>query len=214
VNLGPKLGPLPAVAWVGVVGGAVVVSHYARKRSSGAPAAVSAGPAATQAGILVVPSNAADPQVAARPTDNASWLRVALDGLAARGSFDPSVAASALARYIDGQSLSPAETQVFNAAVAITGFPPTPVPVAMPTVPSGAPDVIRSTPTGQRSLFRTVDAPIRDSWGNIINRITGLYVQADPTTGRATSAQYIDASGNPINWTATQVDTLNRQLGV
>jgi hypothetical protein len=215
MNLGPKLGPLPAGAWVGVVGGAVVISHFARKRSSTpAAAASSAGPLGTQAGILVVPSNAGDPVVAARPTDNAGWLRVALDGLAARGTFDPSVAASALAKYTDGQQLSPTETQVFNAAVGIVGYPPQPVPVAMPTVPAGTPDIIRTTSTGANSVFRTIDAPIRDVWGNIVNRFTGAYIVSDPNTKKVTSAQYIDQNGVPVNWNADQIATMNKALGV
>lgn len=138
-----KIGPLPAGAWIALVGGGLVITYTLNRRRGAAPQ-VSTGTdtatgetqaplQATGFGTLVP---AAVTVVPTSPTTNEEWVTRAVDAMVvANPTTDPAAASDALTAYIHGQGLTPAQVAYVTLAQALIGRPPLP----LPTGPSGQP---------------------------------------------------------------------------
>lgn len=126
-RLTQKVAGLPAWAWGLIIGLlAVAVMYWLRSRSAAsnaAPATIATTPTISDVGI---PSSGGGGQAVTPETGletNGMWLANSLAFLISQG-VSPLTAQQALASYLDGQTLTPAEQDAVNAALAHNGPPP------------------------------------------------------------------------------------------
>jgi hypothetical protein len=153
LNLGKQIGPLPAGAWLGVVGGGLAIAYFINKKqaasdsSANAPASLVDPDSATGVGggqfqyepIQTVPA----PDTDALPEDNVGWGNKASNWLVGQG-FPAVTAQNAINKYLASMPLSTNERFMVDMAIAHFGVPPEPLsptddsPTAptTPTVPA------------------------------------------------------------------------------
>ena len=131
------------------------------------------------------------------PTDNASWSKLAIDTLIARGVAEPNVAADAITKWLDGAALTDAEVSAVNAAIRLLGSPPQGAPsiihVPKPPAPGPTPPAPK-VPTAP-TTFAATPSP-----GQLSTRVAW---HAPASTGGAPITSYrIERSyDNGIKWT-------------
>lgn len=134
-DMGKMLGPLPLGAWIVVVGGGLGIAYYTHQNNTpNEPAIVedtSGTPGVGDGGSGMYWQDASPPDnaggVAGAPTDNDQWGRLATNYLIAQG-YPPSVADSAIRKYLAGDKLSAQEFSLVNVALRQFGSPPIPLP--------------------------------------------------------------------------------------
>jgi hypothetical protein len=153
MDLGRQYGPLPLGAWVAVVGGGLGIALYTRSRDK-APAQIvedTSGTAGVGTGAVSTwisnnpPAPVAD---APKPTTNEEWSRLAIAYLINEG-YDPSLADTAVRKYMESQPLSLAEKAMMDTALRHLGPPPIPLPAPpeLPKPPEPPPPPPAPTPT-------------------------------------------------------------------
>lgn len=151
MDLGKQVGPLPVGAWVGVVGGGLLIGWYFSKGSAKNVAATPAVPltdpgVGTGGGQFVYdPPTAVTNPNTDKITDNATWSRQAINWLIAQG-YDPGMAQTAVSKFINGTNRTLQEQTLINLALIHFGSPPESVPI--PEVPQTPPVV--SVPPGPK----------------------------------------------------------------
>lgn len=131
--LGKKMGPLPIWAYGAIIVGGVWLAYLYRNRvgvGSADPVPVSpdlnqtgfssAGPAP---GTGTYNGNANTEQAPAASQTNAQWAKKTADALIASGS-DPTAVNGAIARYLNGNTLSVTDQAIINVALSRYGNPP------------------------------------------------------------------------------------------
>jgi hypothetical protein len=176
-----KFGGQPIWVWGVVLGLVVVVYVWWRRRSSSAsaaPAAAPANPADTTGGAVGAPDTggisygypAIDPGTGLPTSPNAytpapivdwtTWQAAVVSAAATLGG-SPLDVATAIARYLAGQTLSAAQQAIVNAAIARFGAPPGGLPSPAPpaaTPPAATPGssvVFTLTPSGTSTVSHT-----------------------------------------------------------
>ena len=132
-SLSHKIGPLPVGVWIAAIAGGLLIAYFVRKRSAAGDAAAGderntdtapgVGGGALGVGGVV--------DMTQRPTDNQSWLNIAVERLVGKG-YNPLVVYSALSRYLAGGTLSAQDQAIVSAAIRELGPPPEYVPPPAP----------------------------------------------------------------------------------
>jgi len=221
------IGPLPAAAWLGVVGVALAFSIYRKKKN---PVTTTTTPdpglqdgSISPAGNIGVTgggggSGGTSPNGGQVITDNTQWYSRAMSDLVGRG-YNPVLCDTALRDYIEGNALTDAETAIVNEALILEGplpQPPPPAPMHPTTTPQGpTPTVPPPTNPGsftgdvaqlQRRLNRMHDA---EKWvganvsGWPVLNVNGVY---DSSTSQAVAA-FQQSTTPPLPATG-QADTI------
>ncbi len=174
-----KIGPLPAGVWLGVVvagvGGGLL---WSRRRASAGPevsTGADTGTGEVQSPLVPAALGALPGGISVQgPATNEEWVAQATALLTDQG-HPADVVEVALTHYIQGASLTAAETVYKNLAVALIGYPPlplprpapapTPIPVPSPTPTAGHHYEVQfhriSSKTNARSLeYRFSDPPV------------------------------------------------------
>lgn len=165
LDLKRKVGPLPVGAWLAIIGLGLGAAWVMSRRSS-AGAAGSAGPVDSGvplapmgdplAGFVPTGIDALTPlsPVDATPQSNQEWLGKAAKNLTAlRRPYAPQEIINALTKLLNGDARSERETLIINDAIAVTGYPPEPVPT--PLAPPATPAPVNPTAPGQPGYERT-----------------------------------------------------------
>jgi hypothetical protein len=149
-----KIGPLPAIAWGGILGGAYVVYRYIKARNDVPTSPVTEygdvgdaddfgmGFTNTTPGLGAVGGSIVNgPTIDLTPTDNTSWGKRALDWAISQG-FNPIDAQFALATYLFGTNatLNTTQSAILRQILSKFGTPPEGVIIPPPTTP--APPVV------------------------------------------------------------------------
>lgn len=159
LDFGKMVGPLPLGAWVGVVGGGLGLMLYVRRQNASSDGGytgtantsddavmqyedVSIPPGVGTGGWTYTPpvSDTGSGSTAPDPDTNETWARRAVNGLIALG-YDPSVADSALRKYMEGSQLGASEYALVTIALGKYGAPPVLLPAPIfgpPTAPNPA----------------------------------------------------------------------------
>lgn len=149
-----KIGPLPAGAWIALVGGGLAITYYLNRNrkvpqvSTGTDTATgdTQAPLQTTGSGTLVPANVT--VVPNQPTTNTEWIQAALQAMQqADPLLDVAAAEEALKAYVNGQSLSAAQAAYVNLARALIGNPPlsvpNPAPLPIPIPPTPPPSSSR-----------------------------------------------------------------------
>jgi hypothetical protein len=117
------------------------------------------------------------------PVTNQQWSRLAFDAIVATGA-DPTLTGNALAKFINGQPVSAAETAIVNIAETMFGAPPEGVIVTVPTTTppdtSGTP-VPQPAPAHPGPQYQNVfKGAIVDDWVNSTGVDWGTIVRLNP----------------------------------
>lgn len=225
MDLQAKIGPLPAYAWGGIIGLAIVGIAYWRSSQT---AINSAAPAADgSAGSLIDGVDGAfggfgNANGQTTPTtsgtggidSNGSWLTRAVAWLSGSGTT-PLSAQTALSKYLMGSALTYDEGQIVNKALSQFGVPPdgvdTPTVGAKPTTytsylrdnTTGA--IYGVTGDGSRVWLSAAQWQALGAPTNLLKSVTSLpqYVSYrwNPTTG---TIYGVTASGQMIRLTPSQ----------
>lgn len=158
-TLGRKIGPLPAIAWVGMVAAVYVVYRYRKASMSqaalGDEAVVTTGGDIGSAsdmtsgwggsGGTAVGSSTNNPGFI--PQDNNDWAKDAINAAIAYG-WDPIQANNAVSGYVYGSgiALNEQQTSILRWVLGKIGAPPDPIASPPPTTPAPTPGP-PSTPT-------------------------------------------------------------------
>lgn len=133
-----NIGPLPAGAWIAVVGGGLALAYYEKKKSA---ANAAANAAAANSGSLLgsdvtglplgtpastLPSGTTTTGTTPTFTDDTSWSNYVIQQLVSRG-YDPILVSQTVGDYLAGNQLSAAETAMFATILTLIGPPPFPV---------------------------------------------------------------------------------------
>lgn len=89
------------------------------------------------------------------PTTNAQWAQEALTQLTAQG-YDGISVSGALGAYLLNANLSDAQYQIVQAAIALEGYPPVPVPSPHQAPPAGQTNTSPAVPDSNRSQLSEV----------------------------------------------------------
>lgn len=164
-----KIGPFPVVAWLGIIGGGIVLGLILRRtgafkrdnapadlpegdESAGAPPGSGAG-VTSGAAVGRVPQSAGTgsvtpagtPVVTQTYATNADWQRAAIAALIAVG-IDAITAARAVGKYLDGATLDYAEGQALAIVLKQLGAPPEYVPTPNVEAPPSSAPIGRADP--------------------------------------------------------------------
>lgn len=136
LDLSKQIGPLPAGAWIIVVGAGLGISYFAFRGKGGSgtqtPPLVDPGTGVGGGGFeTVTPPPASG--VAPAPKTNEEWAKMCIDWLIAQG-YDSTVSDSALRKYLVNEKLSTQEWALVRIALGHFGSPPVPLP-PNPNVP-------------------------------------------------------------------------------
>jgi len=168
-----KLGPLPVWVWGLTLGGAAVGYYYWSQLKDNNGTTISTDPEAVNAvesaaGYVTdrdaidgafTPGTASGSTLATSTAEestdtNSAWLIRAVQALVGKG-VSPLEAQTALGKYLDGESLSVAESSLVNRAiVALGGLPPDGAPI--PSKPTDAASAV-----GIKSWQRLQDGTVR-----------------------------------------------------
>lgn len=162
-----KIGPLPAGAWLVIIGGAVAYGLYMRNQNAGVEAyedtssdpGVGMGPL-TSGYETSTGSTSGSGSTTTAITDNDSWARVVINYLTARG-ITPSVAQAAVSKYLNSETLTASEWAVINIGLAAYGAPPV-LPAANGTPPNTPGPTAPSTP-----------ATFSPGWYHVLSKANG-----------------------------------------
>lgn len=134
------VGPLPAGAWVVIVGAGLGVNFYLRRNPTPPQEIVEDGSGQEGVGegpgwIAVPPPTDAPPQEGP-PTTNEDWGRIGINWLISKG-YDPNVSDSAVRKYLTATTLTVQEYALIAILLVAKGSPPNPLPppAAPPVVP-------------------------------------------------------------------------------
>ncbi len=146
VDAGKMIGPLPAGAWVAVVGGGVGIVWYSRRHPKAAPIAVDntnglPGVGVGPAGFVAVTSSPASTDNSTIST-NDQWATAAITYLIGQG-YEPTMADAAIRNYINGVATTTQQQALVDIAMKKFGAPPqtlspptaNPTPVVPPYLP-------------------------------------------------------------------------------
>jgi hypothetical protein len=161
-DMGKKVGPLPMGAWIAVVAGGLALGYYINKKNSAnqQPTAeqLTESGVGTGGGTFLPISPPSDNPVESEPDTNQSWTQKAINWLIAQ-NMDSIVGASAVNKYINGQSLTAQESAMVAMVLAHFGAPPEGV--------SAPPDTgVPATP-GNLQLLGTVGGSVMLSWSPV-----------------------------------------------
>lgn len=158
LDLGKQIGPLPAGAWIAVVGTGLGIAYYSRNAQAGSvdDGSTVVDDTSTQDGVGTgVNGNWIDvtptpPTTTGDGTaqDNDEWGKKAIDYLVGAG-YDPAIAQSAIAKALQGIGMSAQEWVMWKTAILHTGAPPYPLdttpyqlqPIPGPSTPVKKPPV-------------------------------------------------------------------------
>jgi hypothetical protein len=219
LNLGKQIGPLPAGAWLGVVGGGLVLAYFINKRQSAGSGdevpALSDPDSDVGVGggqFQYEPIQTVTPDVDTPPDDNNGWGIKAKNYLIGQG-FAPNVAINVVEKFLAGMQLAANEKLIIDVALLKLGSPPEPiaptddVPTAPPTTPStpgtskpmGRP-VVRATPVrrGVRFTWTYAGGPIAGFSVSVVDLSTKKKVVSRPEVSKATKSLTWTA---PASWT-------------
>lgn len=190
-----KVGPLPLIVWIAILGG---MWWYLKRRQAGSKTGAQTDPAgnvgtinpktgyvygssqdqsalgAQDSGGLTgsTSSSASGSTVAGQYADNNAWARAAINYLVGIG-IDPVAANSAVEQYISSQALTPDQQGDVNLAIQSIGAPPqppqpgtAPSPVVLP--PSPGPVYAANPPTGL-SVTSTTSSTAALVWNRASN---------------------------------------------
>jgi hypothetical protein len=134
-----EIGPLPAGAWAGVIGAALVFSYWRKKNTETVvPSPEAIGPMFTDdtvgnlGGLISMLNSGSNGPQMQTIQDNTSWYQQASRTLLGRGN-NPSLVDSALRKYMQGMSLNAAEQAVIELALQMIGPLPSPPPPPVTT---------------------------------------------------------------------------------
>lgn len=153
LNLGKQIGPLPAGAWLGVVGGGLALGYFINKRQGNASTEdeqpvltdpnsdVGVGGGQFQYDPIESVPNPAPPE----DNDNAAWGRKGVNYLTSLG-YAGTYAQNVMNKFLAGVALTPAEKLLIDQVILRFGSPPEPTaPVdETPNIPT--PGTPPSTP--------------------------------------------------------------------
>lgn len=155
IDFGKQVGPLPLGAWVAVVGAGLGIAWYARRNADIEPEIVESGNGESGVGVggsgmytqltPVVQPNAA-------PTTNEQWGVNAINWLIAM-NYPPTLADSAVRKYLAGSPLSVQETALIGLVLVAKGSPPQVLPPVEGQDPPTTPPV---TPPASNNLGKPV----------------------------------------------------------
>lgn len=180
-DLGQQVGPLPLGAWIVVVGGGLGIAYYTRKSGGGSTEPETVEDTSTEPGVgtgatggwMSTQPPASTTPADTTPTTNEEWGQKAINGLIAKG-YSPTLADSAIRKYLAAESLSVSEYTVIGLALTLYGSPPSPLPpsgqnppgttpipkpptsVPKPTKPAPKPPVKKPTTTTKKYRYYTV----------------------------------------------------------
>lgn len=198
-----QVGPLPAGAWMAVVGGGLAIGWYFSKGS--AEAAKGGGTSQqvplTDPGVgvggggLVYDPPTTVPTTGTAITTNELWGNQAINWLIGKG-LDPGIANGAITKFLTGQNRSLKEQGMINMALLQFGTPPESVPVPdnpLPTIP--VPTTPKPTQPRSWNFYRVVagDTPgkiaskMGMSWWNIYWMNDKVGLRPDGTPGVLTN---------------------------
>lgn len=175
--LGKQVGPLPAGAWIAVVGGGLAIGWYFSKGSAEANKSAAAVPL-TEPGVgtggggqLIYdpPTNVEAPSNAV--TTNEQWANRAINWLISSKGMNPGIAQAAITKFLTGQNRDIVEQGMINLALMEYGAPPEQVPLPEAPIPTPQPPVTppKPVPTKPRSWnFYTVQRG--DTPGKIVSK--------------------------------------------
>lgn len=169
--LGQKIGPMPAGAWLAVIGGGLAIGFVMRRKP--APAPVPVGDSDRQVGEGVygalVPSTTDASGYTQKYGTNGEWIRAALGNLIGRG-FVADRVTNALNRIFypsDQNRPTPEDAAIYNAAVAAVGAPPTLPTAYVPDAPSGQPTMTDTYAARTRAWRGPGGAVSRFTWQTV-----------------------------------------------
>lgn len=155
-TLTTKIGPLPAIAWGGILGGAYVVYRYYKASNAPAPSPIATG-SETDLGTaddfnvgfgpttpgLGGGSVVNSPTTVTTPDNNSLWGKLVSDWLIAQG-FNPTDVQLAISSYLygTGEALNSTQSAILRSALRQFGTPPEgviPPPVTTPATPTTPP---------------------------------------------------------------------------
>lgn len=221
LNLGKQVGPLPAGAWLGVVGGGLAIAYFINKRQAASDSTAQQSlvdpESATGVGggqfqydpIQTVPT----PETTT-PEDNVSWGNKAANWLVSQG-YAATVAQNAINKYLASLQLNDNERIMVDAAILHFGVPPEPLspnddsPTPPPTAKPPATSAAKPPPVGmllahaQRHAVNFTwtygNTPIGGFQVSIKDLRTGRWLMHDkPIAARARSFRW----GAPGSWNA------------
>lgn len=162
LNLGKQVGPLPVGAWIGVVGGGLLIGWYFSKSSAknnasaDTPLVPTTDPGVGTGGgqfIYDPPTSVDNPGNTDQILDNATWGRRATNWLIAQG-YNPDTSQTAVTKFLSGVARSVIEQSLINLALVKFGTPPEGVLLPEPTMNPGDPTPPKTIP--QQFTFHTV----------------------------------------------------------
>jgi hypothetical protein len=133
MNLSKQIGPLPLGAWIAVVAGGLGIALYTRRQNAAVPVEVEDGSGTPGVGTGAVggwlpTSPQPDTGITTQPIiTNEQWAVRAINDLIAQ-NYNPTLADSAIRKYIAGTPLSIGENALLAIALAKWGSPPQPLP--------------------------------------------------------------------------------------
>jgi hypothetical protein len=219
-----KFGGQPIWVWGVVLGLVVVVFVWWRRRSSSAAAAPAAAPdpADTTGGAVGAPDTGGisygypsiDPGTGLPSSPNAytpapivDWItwQAAVVSAAATLGGTPLEVATAIARYLAGQTLSAAQQAIVNTAIARFGAPPggLPTPIGSGGGTTPAPS---APPTASHIVLTPVGTALPTSKGGIFHGAVTYTVASKPSAGYLRLQESSAASNG--NWTIVKSFTV------
>lgn len=203
LDLGKQIGPLPLGAWVGVVGGGLIIGWYFSKGTAKSDKAATAGDNTqvplTDPGVgaggdqfIYSPPTQVTPQDS-NPTTNDEWGRQAKTWLVATRGADPGVATTAIDKFLQGLDRTLVEQALVNLALIEFGQPPESVPIPENPVPQVPSVPVTPTPAKPKAwtYYRTVkgdtpgkiSAKVGVSWWTIYVNNDKIGLRPDGTPG-------------------------------
>lgn len=157
--LAKMIGPLPAGAWLGVVGGGLALAFIANRNKTPAPVIAPQVPDVGDFPIATPGGGGTPDGTAPKPTTNDEWARYVANVLIGRG-FDPVLVQQALDNFLHGHCVNAAQKAVVEIALVVMQ-PPMPPPALTlcddqpggPPVPGGTPQYARTTPGDSMRVF-------------------------------------------------------------
>lgn len=216
LNLGKQIGPLPAGAWLGVVGGGLAIAYFINKNQ----AAKDATPAESQLGesgvgtggsqLIYDPPTNVTPESPVEDATNQGWGVKALNYLISL-NVDPSTADNAVRKYLSSMVLTPQEAALMNLVRLRFGAPPEPLaPVddqppilPPPSSPLGKPSAVTGLHVNRATKKNTI------VWGYSGPAVAGFSLRVfDMHTGKTgtfwlppTARSWVHTA--PASWTWT-----------
>lgn len=199
LNLGKQIGPLPAGAWVGVVGGGLAIAYFInrdQKNSSDESEDVQVGESGVGTGgggfIYNPPQEATGPVI---EKTNHQWGITATNHLVSLGN-SPTEADNAVRKYLSSEILTVKETGMINIVVRQFGAPPEPLsPTEQPPPTNQPPPASTAKPSPVTGLGLRL-RQVRNntiSWHHNGKNVTVFHVLAIDTRNGKYSTHIMNA---------------------